>query len=142
MMTCVSLKSGMASRGSVPMAHHPAMQAIAIVVKTASLCSAEKSMILLIIVLPRGPHWPSRRDCSETPVCTCRNKNNKCCRDKRGCCRKLPPRQDPLACHTSDLSPFSLPPYGRLRQLAPSLRVPEQARTQVFSAGFPSRQER
>ncbi len=49
-MTWVSLRSGVASRGSVTIAHHPAMQARAMVANTASLCSTEKSMIRLIIM--------------------------------------------------------------------------------------------
>ena len=49
MMTCVSLRSGMASRGTVTIAHHPAMQATAMTASIASLCSTEKSMIRLII---------------------------------------------------------------------------------------------
>src|SRR5580704_19770898 len=48
MMTCVSLKSGVASSGSVLIAHHLSMHAIATVARTASLFLTEKSMILLI----------------------------------------------------------------------------------------------
>src|ERR1035437_1613997 len=48
-MTFGSLRSGGASSGRVTIAHHPAMQAMAIVANTASLCSTEKSMIRLII---------------------------------------------------------------------------------------------
>src|SRR6266852_8400028 len=55
MMTCVSLRSGVASRGNVTIAHHPATQATAIMDKTASLCFTEKSMTLLIMVLSPAP---------------------------------------------------------------------------------------
>src|SRR5437899_1966485 len=50
MMTCVSLRSGVASRGKVTIAYHPPMQARANKDKTASLCFTEKSMTRLIIV--------------------------------------------------------------------------------------------
>src|SRR6202008_3299034 len=53
MMTCVSLRSGVASSGMVTIAHHPAMQAAPITVNTASLCAAEKLIIFSIIVIFR-----------------------------------------------------------------------------------------
>ena len=55
MITCVSLRSGVASRGNVTIAHHPAIEATAIVDNTASLCFTEKSMILLIIIISLSP---------------------------------------------------------------------------------------
>src|SRR6266849_6482131 len=55
MMTCVSLRSGVASSGSVTMAHQPAMQAKPISESTASLCFTEKSMIRLIMAIYLPP---------------------------------------------------------------------------------------
>src|SRR5258708_1525922 len=60
MMTCVSLRSGVASRGSVTIAHHPATQATAIMDKTASLFFTEKSITLLIMVLSPAPSGEGR----------------------------------------------------------------------------------
>src|SRR5205823_10334902 len=49
MMTCVSLKSGVASRGSVIIDHHPTKQANAIAASTRALCLTEMSMMRLIM---------------------------------------------------------------------------------------------
>src|SRR3974377_1118432 len=54
MMTWVSLRSGVASRGMVTLAHQPATQAPAMAANTASLCLTEKSMILSIILSSGG----------------------------------------------------------------------------------------
>src|SRR5579864_440404 len=54
MMTCVSLRSGIASRGNACMDHQPPMQANAVQTRTRSLCFTEKSMMRLIMTGPRG----------------------------------------------------------------------------------------
>src|SRR6266545_3343882 len=52
MMTCVSLRSGMASSGTFFIDHQPWRQAAARSAKTKNLFLTEKSMIRLIIVVP------------------------------------------------------------------------------------------
>src|SRR5690348_11039944 len=48
-MTCVSLKSGVASSGSPSIAQQPKIQASATETNTRNLCSTEKSMMRLIM---------------------------------------------------------------------------------------------
>src|SRR6266480_4638005 len=143
MMTCVSLRSGVASSGIVTMAHHPAMHATPINVRTASLCSTEKSMILLIIFISRMLAWKQcPRNCSDIFLCTSWSRSSRYCRDKRGCCRILPPRQDPPACHSSDQLRLFLPPHARTYQPGCPSRAPAQKPALMISAGFLSPPER
>src|SRR4051812_19926606 len=51
-ITCVSLRSGMASSGMVRIDHNPARQATAVSVNTTRRLFAENSMILAIMPVP------------------------------------------------------------------------------------------
>src|SRR6516162_6752041 len=52
MMTCVSLRSGMASSGNACIDHHPPMQASAAQASTSNLCRTEKLIMRLIMSAP------------------------------------------------------------------------------------------
>src|SRR6267143_4797164 len=143
MMTCVSLRSGVASSGIVTMAYHPAMHATPINVKTASLCSTEKSMILLIIFISRMLAWKQcPRNRSDIFLCTSWNRSSRYCLDKRGCYWKLLPWQDPPACRSSDQLPLFLPPPARAYQLGCRSYAQEREPALMISAGFLSPPER
>src|ERR1700681_4414569 len=60
MMTWVSLRSGVASTGTVCRARHPATQPIAITARTITRCLTEKSMILAITINLPGDGWLRR----------------------------------------------------------------------------------
>src|SRR6202048_1680537 len=60
MMTWVSLRSGVASIGTVCRARHPARQPIAITARTITRCLTEKSMILAITINLPGGGWLRR----------------------------------------------------------------------------------
>src|SRR6266852_536822 len=142
MMTCVSLRSGVASSGVVTIAHHPAMHAAPINVNTASLCFTENSMTIWIIVISRTlASKLCPRTSSEIPLCSAAKRSSGRCRDKREYSRNLPLWLDPHACHNPDPLQFLLQPLARTCQLGYPRGAEAQLPAPVISADFLSQRE-